>query len=245
MRQTIIIFIMLLLGAKCAEAQQYDRGYETVPSSSFVKKGTWMLGGTARYSQHINDDYNILIINDINSTGYRVSVNPKLMYMYKDNMGAGLRFSYDRSMLDLESADLSVSEITMNAKDCYQIQHKYSAYAVYRAYIPFGNSKRVAMFADLLFGGSIKQGKSFNAGGEYIVGTYGQKYALELAVEPGLIAFLSESLAVELNVCIFGVNYMWNDQLRIQFIGGHSDSTSAGFMVNLLSLGVGLSYYFL
>ena len=245
MRQTIIIFIMLLLGAKCAEAQQYDRGYETVPSSSFVKKGTWMLGGTARYSQHINDDYNLLIINNINSTGYRVSVNPKLMYMYKDNMGAGLRFSYDRSMLDLESADLSVSEITMNAKDCYQIQHKYSAYAVYRAYIPFGNSKRVAMFADLLFGGSIKQGKSFNAGGEYIVGTYGQKYALELAVEPGLIAFLSESLAVELNVGIFGVNYSWNDQLRNQVIGGHSDSTSAGFMVNLLSLGVGLSYYFL
>jgi hypothetical protein len=60
-----------------------------------------------------------------------------------------------------------------------------------------------------------------------------------------LIAFLSESLAVELNVGIFGVNYSWNDQLRNQVIGGHSDSTSAGFMVNLLSLGVGLSYYFL
>ena len=236
---------MLFLGAICAEAQHYDRGYETVPSSPFVDKGTWLLGGTVRYSQHINDNYSLLVINGINSNGYRVSANPKLMYMFKDNMGAGIRFSYDRSMLDLESADLSISEITMNAKDCYQIQHKYNAYAVYRAYIPFGNSKRVAMFADLLFGGSYKQGKTFNAGGEYVVGTYGQKYALELAVEPGLVAFLSERLAVELNVGIFGVSYGWNDQLRNQVIGGHSDSTSAGFMVNLLSLGVGLSYYFL
>ena len=245
MRKTIIISVMLFLGAICAEAQHYDRGYETVPSSPFVEKGTWLLGGTVRYSQHINDNYSLLVINGINSNGYRVSANPKLMYMFKDNMGAGIRFSYDRSMLDLESADLSISEITMNAKDCYQIQHKYSAYAVYRAYIPFGNSKRVAMFADLLFGGSYMQGKTFNAGGEYVVGTYGQKYALELAVEPGLVAFLSERLAVELNVGIFGVRYGWNDQLRNQVIGGHSDSTSAGFMVNLLSLGVGLSYYFL
>ena len=236
---------MLYLGALCAEAQHYDRGYEAVPSSPFVKKGTWMSGGTARYSQHNNDDFNLLVINDINSSGINLSVNPRLMYMFKDNMGVGLRFSYDRSMLDLTSADLSISEISMSARDCYQIQHKFSAHAVYRSYIPLGNSKRVAMFADLLFGGSFKQGKAFNAGGEYVVGTYGQNYALELAVEPGIVAFLSERLAVELNVGIFGVNYSWRDQLRNQVIGGHSDSTSAGFMVNLLSLGVGLSYYFL
>ena len=204
-----------------------------------------MLGGTARYSQHLNDDYNMLIINDINSKGYNVSVNPRLMYMFKDNMGVGLRFSYDRSMLDLASADLSVSDITMSAKDCYEIQHQFSAHGVYRAYIPLGSSKRVAMFADLLFGGSYKQGKNFNAGGDYVLGTYTQKYALELAVEPGIVAFLSERLAVEMNVGIFGLNYSWADQLKNQVIGGHSDSTSAGFMVNLLSLGVGLSYYFL
>ena len=72
-------------------------------------------GGTFRYSQHINDDYNFLIINDINSKGFNLSANPRLMYMFKDNMGVGLRFSYDRSMLDLASADLSVSEISMSA----------------------------------------------------------------------------------------------------------------------------------
>ena len=236
---------MLVLGALSAGAQHYDRGYETIPSSPFVEKGTWMLGGTARYTQHVNTDYNLLVINDINSSGYNVSASPKLLYMFKDNMGAGIRFSYGRSMLDLESADLSVAQITMSARDCYQIQHKFNAYAVYRAYIPFGNSKRVAMFADLLFGGSYKQGKTFNAGGDYVVGTYSQNYSLELAVEPGLVAFLTDRLAVELNVGIFGINYGWTNQLRNQVTAGHSDSTSAGFMVNLLSLGVGLSYYFL
>jgi hypothetical protein len=240
------MFSMLFLGALSAEAQQhYDRGYEMTPSSPFVKKGTWVAGGTARYSQHVNDDYNLLVISDINSKGYNISVNPKLLYMVKDNMGVGLRFSYDRSMLDLASADLSISDISMGAKDCYQIQHKFSAYGVFRAYIPLGNSKRVAMFADLQLGGSFKQGKAFNAGGSSIYGTYMHTSAIQLAVDPGFIAFLTDRLALEMNVGIFGLNYSWTSQVHNQVEFGSSDSASAGFMINLLSLGVGLSYYFL
>ena len=121
---------MLLLGTSIAGAQHYDRGYDTAPSTPFVKKGSWMAGGTLRYSQHINDNYSFLVINGIDSKGYGISVNPELLYMFKDNMGVGLRFSYDRNMLDLQSADLSFSEISMSARNCYRIQHCYSGYLV-------------------------------------------------------------------------------------------------------------------
>ena len=241
----MIISLMLFLGAFSAKAQHYDRGYELVPSSPFVKKGTWVAGGTARYSQHLNDDYALLVINNINSTGYDISVNPRVMYAFQDNMGVGLRFSYDRSMLDLSSADLSFAEISMNVRDAYQIQHKYSAYGFFRAYIPLAGSRRIAMFADLLLGGSFKQCKAFNAGGDYPVGTYDSAYAIELAVDPGIIAFLTERLAIELNIGVFGVSYNWNNMVRNQVINGHSDSASAGFMINLLSVGIGMSYYFM
>ena len=115
---------MLTLGAFSAEAQHYDRGYDVASSSPFVTKGAWVLTGTARYSQHTNDNYNLLLIDNINSKGFSLAVNPKLIYMIKDNMGIGLLLSYGRSMLDLATADLSISDITMNAKDCYQIPHK-------------------------------------------------------------------------------------------------------------------------
>ena len=245
MRKTILISILLFLGAISAGAQQYDRGYETVPSSPFIKKGTWGIGGTARYSQHINDANSLLVISNINSTGYNVSVNPKVMYAIKDNMAVGLKFSYGRNMFDLASADLGVAGIEMNATDCYQIQHKYSAFGVFRAFIPFGNSKRVAMFADLHLGGSFKQGKAFNAGGDQVFGTYNQAYSIQLGVDPGLVAFLTDRLAVEMNIGVFGVNYQWENQIHNQVEYGSSDSASAGFMINLLSGGVGISYYFL
>ncbi len=246
MRKLFLIISTLILGALSAEAQRfYDRGYETVPSSPFVKEGTWVAGGTLRYSQHINDGHKVLVIDDINSKGYNISVNPRLLYMLKDNMGVGLKFSYDRNMLDLASAGLSISDIAMSAKDCYQIQHKYGAYALCRAYIPFGDIKRFALMADVMLGGSLKQGKAFNAGAEYVLGTYEQAYSLELAVNPGVVAFLTDNLALELNVGLFGVSYNWKNQIRNQVISGNSGLTSAGFMVNPLSLGVGISYYFL
>ena len=236
---------MLFLGALGTEARHYDRGYESMPSTPFIKKGTWVAGGTLRYSQHLNDNHNILLINGINSNGYSISVNPKALYMIKDNMGVGLKFSYDRSMLDLGSAGISVSDISMSAKDCYQINHKFSAHAVCRAYIPFADIKRFALFADLMLGGSYKQGKAFNAGGDNVLGVYEQSYALELAVNPGIVAFLTDNLALEMNVGLFGVSYSWKNQIRNQVSMGNMDMASAGFMVNLLSIGVGLSYYFL
>ena len=245
MRRYIIIFTLLFLGAFRTEAQYYDRGYEVVPSSPFLKKGTWMTGGTARYSQHMNNDYNFLVINGINSTGYSVSAAPKMMYMFKDNMGAGLRVGYNRSMLDIASADLSVAEITMGARDCYQLQQKFSADAFCRAYIPLAGAKRIAMFADLVLGGAFQHGKIYNAGGDYVLGSYQQSYSLGLAVDPGIIAFLTDHLALELNVGVFGVSHSWSYQLHNQVENGTADSTSAGFMVNFLSMGVGLSYYFL
>ena len=236
---------MLLLGTSIAGAQHYDRGYDTAPSTPFVKKGSWMAGGTLRYSQHINDNYSFLVINGIDSKGYSISLNPELLYMFKDNMGVGLRFSYDRNMLDLQSADLSFSEISMSARNCYRIQHCYSGYLVYRAYIPLASAKRLALYADLMLGGSFSQGKDFNAGGSSVVGSYSQKYSVELAVNPGIAVFLTERLSLEMNVGIFGASYIWADQVHNQASQGNSDATSVGFMLNLLSLGVGMSYYFL
>ena len=245
MRRLIVILTLLSLGALCAEAQHYDRGYELNPSTPFVSKGAWVAGGSARYTQHVNENFNLMLIDGINSEGFNLSVNPKLLYMFKDNAGVGFKASYDRSMLDLNSAEISVSDISMSAKDCYQINHKFGAYAVYRNYIPLAGSKRIAMFADLLVGGSFKQGKAFYPGKEYVIGTYEERYALEIAVDPGIVAFISERLAVECNVGVFGVSYGWNHQIHNQVSSGNSDKTSAGFMVNLLSLGVGMYYYFL
>ena len=245
MHRILTIITILFLGSLSAGAQNYDLGYETIPSSPFVSKGTWVVGGSMSYSQHINDGHSILVVDNINSRGYNVSVNPRALYMMKDNMGVGLKLSYDRNMMDLASADLSIAGVEMNAADCYQIAHEFSAYALCRAYIPFSNIRRFSLFADVMLGGSYKQGKAFNAGLEYISGTYETATNLKLVVNPGIMAFLTNHLAVECNMGLFGLSYGWKNQIGNQVEVGSTDLASAGFMVNLLSVEIGLSYYFL
>lgn len=244
MRFITFIISMLFLGAYSAEAQHLDRGYSS-SESSFVERGVWTVCGTGKYSQHINDDLNVSLVKSVSSSGYDISVNPKFLYHFRDDMGVGLSVAYDRSMLDVLSAQLSTPALTLGAEDCYQINHKFSAHGIYRAYIPLSGIKRVAMFSDVLLGGSFKQGKSFNASGVYADGTYSVSYTLEVSVDPGIVAFLTDRLALEMNLGIFGLSYNWTNQVHNQVDNGYRDSASAGFMFNLLSLGVGMSYYFL
>ena len=91
MRKLILIFALFFIANSVLRAEKFDRGYESIPTTRFVTKGSWLVGGTVRYSQHSNENYNLLVISDINSEGYNVAVNAKGLYAFKDNMAAGLR----------------------------------------------------------------------------------------------------------------------------------------------------------
>ncbi|MCQ2143641.1 MAG: hypothetical protein MJY56_06200 [Bacteroidales bacterium] len=243
MKRLSLIIAALLLGALSAGAQRYDRGYENFPTREFIPKGTWMVGGSVGYTQHLNRDHNFLIIEDINSDGFHVSAKPVFLYMFKNNMGLGARFSYSRGLLDIESASLSVMGVDLGLKDYCNVSQKYSGAIVYRVYIPIGNANRIAMFAEGQIGGSIGQSKASEAHTGEIVGTFENNYNLHIGVNPGMVAFLADNLAIEASLGIVGVSYNWKDQVRNQIDNGAGTVFSAGFMLNPLDLSIGVTYY--
>lgn len=243
MRKLIFISIMLfVLGASRVQAQRYDRGFD-LNSTTFTKKGTWMFGGQVAYSTHKNDSYNFLIIEDINSTGYRFTVSPMFCYMIRDNMGLGMRFGYGRNLLSVDSAGLSFDEININVKDYFSINHDFSAMAIYRNYIPLGSSKRFALFNEMQLAYSTGQAKLIDGHGTSVVGTYEKSNSLSLGINPGMIAFINDHVAVELNVGMLGLQYNSVDQIHNQVNTGGRETTQINFKVNILSIGFGLAYY--
>ena len=243
MRKLIFISIMLaVLGASRAQAQRYDRGFD-LNSTTFTKKGTWMIGGQVAYSTHKNEDYHFLIIEDINSTGYRFTVSPMFCYMVRDNMGLGMRFGYGRNLLKVDSASLSIDEIDINVKDYYTLSHDFSAMAIYRNYIPLGESKRFALFNETQLAYSTGQAKLIDGHGTSIVGTYEKSNSLSLGLNPGMVAFINDHVAVEVNVGMLGLQYTSVDQTHNQVYKGSRETTQINFKVNILSIGFGLAYY--
>lgn len=194
--------------AKTVNQRRAERGISS-RTSLFVPKGQWVFGGTVSYSTHNNRDYDVLVIDDITSEGYTFKVSPMIGYALGNNSTLGVRFIYGRTLLKLDGANVSFgngdSSTDLSVDYYYALRHSYSFAAVYRRYIPFGESKRFGIFTDiqLLFGGS--QGKF--AADSPIKGTFQRGFDFELGLSPGLIAFATNSMAVEVNVGMMGIGY--------------------------------------
>ena len=223
-----------------------NRGFST--DDVFVPKGQWIFGGTASYSVHRNTDYRFTLINDIDSEGYAVKVSPMIAYAPWKNMAVGLRFSYDRSLFALDNASLSVMDVDINVDYFHQIKHNYIGTLFWRPYIPLGHSNRFAVFAEVQLNLSGGQSKVVAATGEVAGiadyrGTYATNFGAEVALQPGIVAFITNNAAVELSIGVFGIGMDRTHQIHSQIEEGTINQWNTNFKLNLLSVGFGMSFY--
>ncbi len=217
----------------------------TSKSNRFVPKGQWIFGGSASYSTHSNSDYNFLVVEGINSDGYTFKISPFIAYAMTDNMALGARFIYSRTLYKLDSADISMGDpetgVNMTVDGYYVLRHSYEGAVIWRNYIPLGQSKRFAIFADVQLSAGGIQGKY--AEGQPVRGTYEEGYSLGLGVSPGIVAFATNNMAIEVSVGVMGISYANIDQVHNQVTTGSRSSSNMNFKVNIFSIGLGVAFY--
>ena len=220
------------------EPDKAQRGLVNM-SRVFVPKGQWVTGLTASFSTHENDMYNIVIINDVDSEGHTIKFSPMLGYAVRNNMVVGAKFGYARNLLRVDAGGVSIggdSGISL-----YSLKHTYEGSLFWRQYIPFGNNMRFALFseAQLIFGGS--QAKYLAH--EPVKGTYETSFSTTLNFTPGIAAFITNDVALELNVGVMGVTFKTIRQIHNQVETGKRNESLMNFKINLLSIGLGLAVY--
>jgi hypothetical protein len=62
-------------------------------------------------------------------------------------------------------------------------------------------------------------------------------------VSPGIVAFASNIMAIEVNVGVMGVQYSRTKQVHNQVETGKTSTSYMNFSINLLSIGLGVSFY--
>ena len=215
-----------------------------LPSKVFVPKGQWIVGSSVSYSEHTENNYDFLVVGKINSDGYSFKLSPMFAYALKDNMALGGRFKYGRTLVRMDETQLNLDdETSFDINNIYQLKHSYSAMAIFRNYIPLGDSKRFAVFSEtqLEVGGS--QSKVSNGKGEALTGTYSKSTDLGFGVSPGMVAFINNYTAVEVSIGVLGVNLSKTRQVTNQVETGEQSSTSANFKINIFSIGLGIAFY--
>ncbi len=214
-------------------------------ANTFVSKGSWIGGASGSYSHHINNNYGIALIEGIASEGYTVRASAMGAYAIRNNMAIGLRGTYNRSNLTVNNANLKFGEgdtaTEISVSNYKAVRHSYNVAAIWRQYIPLGQSKRFAIFNEISLGAGGLQ--SIYAAGQPIKGTYEQGYSISLGVSPGLMAFATDEIAIEVNVGVMGITFSDVKQVHNQIYDGNRRSSNMNFNVNLLSIGVGVSFY--
>lgn len=224
-----------------AERESFDRGVETI---KFVPKGQWITGGSFSYSENTADDYEWLVLKNIEGTNYSFHVSPYIGYFIGDNICVGGRFTYSRSMIKLKSLSLNLSEdLDFSIDDFYNLQHIYSGSAFFRNYVSLGHSLRFAVFNEvrLTLGGG--QGKQFSGLGTDLKGTYQDIFTMELGVIPGITAFISNEVAIEASVNVLGFSYKKYTQERNRVETASFEHSGVNFKVDILSINIGVSFY--
>ena len=235
-----LLFLLFIWGMT-SQAQEFKRNIE---SHTFVPKGQWVVGSSVSYSEHNEQNYQFLVIDGFNSDGYTFKISPMFCYAFRDNVAAGGRFSYGRTLTKLDGVTLNLDESTQfDVNDMYQLKQSYSAMGVLRNYINLGTSKRFGLFAEtrLEIGGS--QSKVVTKDGTSLTGTYTKTTDFGIGVAPGIVAFINNYTAVEVSIGVLGLDFSKVKQTTDQVYIGERSSSSANFKINLFSIGLGIAFY--
>lgn len=211
----------------------------------FVPAGQWIFGGSVSYSTHTNNNYTFFIIEGIDSDGYTFKVSPMIGYALRDNSAVGVRLIYSRTLLRVDGGELSLGDeesgTHIRADYYYSLKHSYSAAVFWRQYIPLGRNKRFALFNEM----SLRMGghQTKFAADTPIRGTYETGTSIALGVSPGLIAFATNTMAIEINIGVMGISYTHSRQVKNQVETADIRTSNMNFRINPLSIGLGVSFH--
>ncbi len=241
MRRLVAVAVALFSVMPLMAQEKFTRGLKQI---SFIPKGQWITGVSVSYSQSSQDNYQFLVFENLNGDTYTFKVSPMLMYSFADNLAAGGRFAYSRQRTQLDKAQVVLdSETSYDVDHLYSISHNYYATAAFRNYISLGSSTRFGLFNEvqLQFGGG--QSKLENGSGVDYTGTFEKNFSLNVGLAPGIVMFLNNYSAIEVNVGVLGFNYQHTKSTTDQIYIANRTLKSANFKINLFSITFGVTFY--
>lgn len=234
--------MMLLLCSASAVAQEEFQ--HEIESTVFVPKGQWVGGISVSYSQSTQNNYQFFILEHLKGDTYSFRISPMACYIFKDDMGVGGRFAYTRSLTKLESADLVIdSETEVDMENLYRLSHNYYASAIFRNYLSLNSSKRFGFFNELQLQLGGGQSKLMRGKSQDITGNYERNFNLNVGIAPGLIIFLNNYSAVEVQVGVLGFSMTDTKTITDQVYIAKRKSMAANFYINLFSINFGVAFY--
>ncbi len=226
----------------CHARKSFDR---EIKSQLFVPKDSWTGGITFSYMEAAADNYQFLVLDEMKGEGYTFKVSPHAAYFIRNDLAVGLRADYKRTYLDVGNINIDLGDdLTFDISDYSYLSHGVNTSAFVRSYMSLGASKIFGFFAEASLTYGFSQGKIVSGTGKDLSGTYQKTHHFQVGCTPGLTAFVTNNMAVEVSVDILGLDFRWINQKTNQIETGTFRKSSADFSINLFSVNLGICTYF-
>ncbi|HZJ80390.1 MAG TPA: hypothetical protein VFC69_07440 [Dysgonamonadaceae bacterium] len=216
-----------------------------------LTKGTWLLGGTLSAKSNNYSDVDLLVVDveDFDQRAFNLRLEGS--YFYKENVSVGLGLQYGENKADLV-ANLLDNSYTRKIRN---FSRNYGVLGFIKNHIPISsNNVFYATNQTELFYG-YKSGPSETYIGDILERNYAVKHSVGVSIRPGILVFLTDDFAFDLNMGILGfshfkedVSYQYPENNPPSESNRKKDSTNKSTDLNLkfdlLKIGFGFSYYF-
>ena len=232
----------LWLGAedKGGDSPDVQRG----PDRLFMPKGDFSAGVQFSYVDLFsNDSEYLMLLQHLDASGTMMTVAPYLDYTYRNNRTVGLRAKYSTAKGAVSNADLSMlsDDLSFSLSDIMADSRSIQAEVFHRAYAPLDKRSRFGVFTDVSLGYSYTRTSfSYN---EESLDSYSAANRIKIAVHPGLMVFVTNSISTHVSIGIGGATYNHIDYYKNGEIVGTRDFSKVRFMLDILDISFGLSFH--
>lgn len=220
----------------------FAQGSESDPPDSdlFITRGRGFLNLTFSLDQKNAENENQLVreVIDQDKLDYRVTMAGG--YAIKNNFTLGLGLSYGRQKEDITFINESGEEQTNRS-----LGQDMSFIPNFRKYIPLNKGNfQVFVQTDLrfTFGESLER-RFYTSEVDKIENEF---IEIRLGVTPGLVLFFTRNWALETSVGLVGLSSKWSEETINNDIENRTKiaENNLDLRINLLSLNLGVAYYF-
>ena len=214
-------------------------------------KGTWLLGGTFSAKSNSLSDIDLLVV-DVEKFDQR-AFNLRLegSYFFKENISVGLGLQFGEDKADL------VADLLNNSyeRDIRNFSRSYGVLGFIKNHIPVSSNDvfYVTNQTELYYG--FKSGPSETYISEILERKYAKKHSIGVSIRPGILIFLTDNFAFDLNMGILGFSHS-QENVTYEYPPNNTPSddtrkndsknrsTNLNLKFDLLKVGFGFSYYF-
>lgn len=209
------------------------------------------MGGTLSAKSNSLSDIDLFVVDvekfDQRAFNFRLEGS----YFFKENISVGLGLQFGEDKADL------VADLLNNSykRDIRNFSRTYGVLGFIKNHIPVSSNNvfYVTNQTELFYG--YKSGPSETYISDILERKYADKHSMGISIRPGILVFLTDNFAFDLNMGILGFSHSKED-VRYTYPENNppsesnrkenttNKSTSLNLKFDLLKIGFGFSYYF-